>query len=85
MIPVYLKLPFLSCRGGGGGRYGGAVVTALASYQRGPGSNPGVDAICGLSFLLVLSCAPRRFSPGTPFFPFRQKPTFSNFTFDEEY
>ena len=41
MIPVYLKFPFLSCLGGGGGRYGGAVVTALASYQRGPGSNPG--------------------------------------------
>ena len=43
-----------------------AVVRALASYQCGPGSNPGVDAICGLRLLLVLSFAPRGFSPGTP-------------------
>ena len=34
----------------------------------GPGSNPGVDAICGLSLLLVLPLAPRGFSPGTPVF-----------------
>ena len=34
---------------------GGAVVRALASHQCGPGSIHGVDAICGLSFLLVLS------------------------------
>ena len=40
-----------------------------ASHQCGPGSNPGVDAICGLSLLLVLSLAPRGFSPGTPVFP----------------
>ena len=81
MIPVYLKLPFLSCRGGGGGRYGGAVVTALASHQCGPGSNPGVEAICGLSFLLVLSCAPKRFSPGTPFFPLSSKANIFKFQF----
>ena len=43
----------------------GAVVRALASYQCGPGSNTGVDAICGLSLLLVLSFAPRGFFPGT--------------------
>ena len=43
-----------------------------------PGSNPGVDAICGLSLLLVLSLAPRGFSPGTPVFPSPQKPTFPN-------
>ena len=48
---------------------GDAVVRALASHQCGPGSNPGVDAICGLSLLLVLSLAPRGFSPGTPVFP----------------
>ena len=30
--------------------------------QCGPGSNPGVDAICRLSLLLVLSLAPRDFS-----------------------
>ena len=47
----------------------GAVVRALASHQCGPGSNTGVDAICGLSVLLVLSFAPRGFSPGSPVFP----------------
>ena len=57
---------------------GGAVVRALASHQCGPGSNPGVDAICGLSLLLVLSLAPRGFSPGTPVFPSPQKPTLPN-------
>ena len=61
------------------GSRGGAVVRALASHQCGPGSNPGVDAICGLSLLLVLSFAPRGFSPGTPVFPSPQKPTFSNY------
>ena len=45
------------------------MVRALASHQCGPGSNPGVDAICGLSLLLVLPLAPRGFSPGTPVFP----------------
>ena len=48
---------------------GVAVVRALASHQCGPGSIPGVDAICVLSLLLVLSLAPRGFSPGTPVFP----------------
>ena len=62
----------------------GAVVRALGSRQCGPGSNPGVDAICGLSLLLVLSFAPRGFSPGTPVFPSPQKPNFSNFQFDQE-
>ena len=56
----------------------GAVVRALASHQCGLGSNPGFDAICGLSLLLVLSFAPRGFSPGTPVFPSPQKPTFPN-------
>ena len=60
------------------GSKGGAVVRAPASHQCGPGSNPGVDAICGLSLLLVLSLAPRGFSPGTPVFPSPQKPTFPN-------
>ena len=36
------------------------------------------DAICGLSLLLVLSFAPRGYSPGTPVFPSPQKPTFPN-------
>ena len=54
------------------------MVRALASHQCGPGSNPGVDAICGLSLLLVRSFAPRGFSPGTPVFPSPQEPTFPN-------
>ena len=32
----------------------GAVVRALASHQCGPGLDPGVDIICGLSLLFVL-------------------------------
>ena len=54
------------------------MVRALASHQCGLGSNPGIDAICGLSLLLVLSLAPRGFSPGTLVFPSPQKPTFPN-------
>ena len=54
------------------------MLRALASHQCGPGWNPGVDAICGLSLLLVLSFAPRGFSPGTPVFPSPKKPTFPN-------
>ena len=57
----------------------GAVVRALASHQYGLGSNPGINAICGLSLLLVLSFAPRGFSPGTPVLPSPQKPTFPNY------
>ena len=57
---------------------GGAVVRALASHQCGPGSTTGVDAICRLSLLLVLSLAPRGFSPGSPVFPSPQKPTLPN-------
>ena len=45
------------------------MARALVSHQCGPGSNPGVDAMRGLSLLLVLSRAPRGFSPGTPVFP----------------
>ena len=53
-------------------------MRALASHQCGPGSNPSVNTICGLSLLLVLSFTPRGFSPGTPVFPSPQKPTFPN-------
>ena len=60
------------------GSKGGTVVRVLASHQCGPGSNPGVDGIRGLSLLLVLSLALRGFSPGTPVFPSPQKPTFPN-------
>ena len=47
----------------------GAVVRALVSQQCGSVSNPGVEAMCGLNLWLVLSLAPRCFSPGTPVFP----------------
>ena len=53
-------------------------MRALASHRCGTGSTPGVNAICGLSLLLVLSLAPRGFSPGTPVFPSPQKPAFPN-------
>ena len=53
----------------------GAVVRVLASHQFSVGSNPGVDAICGLSLLLVLSFALRCFSPDTPVFPSPKKTT----------
>ena len=62
----------------------GAVVRALTSHQCDPGSNPGVDAICGLSLLLVLSFAPRGFSLGTPVFPSLQKTSISKFQFEQE-
>ena len=52
----------------------GAVVRALASNQCGPGSIPGVDAICRLSLLLVLVLSPRVFSEFPVFLP-PQKPT----------
>ena len=52
------------------------VMRALPSHQCGPGPIPRVDAIRGLSLLLVLSLAPRGFSLGTSVFPSPQKPTF---------
>ena len=54
------------------------MVRALASHQAGRGSNPGVNAICGLSLLLVLSFAQRGFSLGTLVFSSPQKPTLPN-------
>ena len=54
----------------------GTVVRALTSHQCGRGSNPSIDAICGLSFLLVLLFATRGFSLGTLVFPSPQKPMF---------
>ena len=50
-----------------------AVMRALTSHQYGPSSNPSVDAIFGLSSLLVLSFAPSGLSPGNPVFPSPQK------------
>ena len=64
------------------GSNGGVVMRAIPSHQCGPGPIPRVDAIHGLSLLLVLSLAPRGFSLGTSVFPSPQKPTFpiSNLT-----
>ena len=44
-------------------------MRALTFHPFGPGLNPGIDAIFGLSLLLVLSFAPRGFSPGSPVSP----------------
>ena len=60
---------------------GGTVVRALVSHQCGPGSNPGVDATCALSLLLVLSLAPRGFS-GYSGFPLSLKANTFKFQFD---
>ena len=57
------------------------MVRAPASHQCDPASTPSVDAICGLSLLLVLSFAPRDFSPNTPFSPLLKTNT-SKFQFD---
>ena len=54
------------------------MAKALASHLCAPSSNLGVDTICGLSLLLVLSFAPRDFSLATPVFPSPQKSTFAN-------
>ena len=59
-----------------------AVVRALVSHQCGPCSDASIDAICGLSLLLVLSFLPRGFSPGTPVFP--SKTNISKFQYDQE-
>ena len=58
------------------------MVRSLASHQCDPGSNPGVDGICGLSLLLVLSFALGGFSPDAPVFPSSSKTNTSKFQFD---
>ena len=60
-----------------GARYG-AVVRAFASHRCGSVSNPGVDAICGLSFVVgFLPCSERFFS-GYSGFLLPQKPPLPN-------
>ena len=73
-----LKIILWGARWRSGESNGGAVVIALSSHQCGLGSTPGVDAICLLSLLFVLSLAPRGFSPGSPVFPSPRKPTLPN-------
>ena len=58
-------------------------VNKGASHQCGPGSNPGIKAISGLSLLLVFSLAPRGFFPGTLLSPLLKTNT-SKFKFDLE-
>ena len=60
---------------GSKGSKGGAVVRALASHQCGRVSNPGVDAICGLSYCGFSPLLREVFYPGKPVFPSPQKPT----------
>ena len=67
-----------TCVYGARGSKGFAVMGALVSHQCGPGSNPGVDAICGLGLLLVPSLVPRGFSPCSPVFLSPRKPTLPN-------
>ena len=56
-------------------------MRALASHQCGLGSNPGDDALCGLSLLLVISFALRGCSLGTPGFPLSSKINISKFQY----
>ena len=51
---------------------------ALTFHQFSLGLSARVDAICGLSLLLVLSFASRGFYPGIPVFPSPQKPASAN-------
>ena len=53
-----------------------AVVISLASRHCGPGLNTAVDAVCGLSLLLVLLPAPRAFHLVFLFFLLPQKLAF---------
>ena len=77
MSVVTFSLSLVSLLQGNGTR-DDAVVRALAPHQCGPGPNPGIKTMCGLTLVIVLSFAPKGFSPGTPVFPSPQKPTFPN-------
>ena len=54
------------------------MLSAFMSHQYGLGSYLGVNVICELSLLLVLSLAPRGFSLATPVFPTPLKSTLEN-------
>ena len=66
MCILCIDLPFLLFVGEQGWL---EVVRLQVSHLCDPGSNPGVDAVRGLSLLLVLSFDSGGFSPGTPVFP----------------
>ena len=65
-------------RGGGGEGCRVRTVQSTCLPQMWPGFKSQCRSICGLSLLLVLSRAPRGFSPGTLVFHSPQKPTFPN-------
>ena len=58
------------------GEQGWCICGGLAAHQSDPGSNPSIEAICGLSLLLVLFLAMRGLSPGYPAFPFPENQLF---------
>ena len=60
------------------------MLRALGFHQCGPGSNPGVDAICGLSSLLVLSLVSRVFLRVLRDFSLSLKTNTSKLQFDLE-
>ena len=64
------------------GSKGSAVVRALASHKCGPGSNPGVEGLCGMSLLSDLSLAPRGFFSGYSGFLLSLKTNTSKFQFE---
>ena len=66
------------------GSKGSAVVRALASHKCGPGSNPGVEGLCGMSLLSDLSLAPRGFFSGYSGFLLSLKTNTSKFQFELE-
>ena len=59
-------------------------MRALAVLLCGPGLKPGVNAIYGLTLLVVLSFALRGFSPGTLVFSSKKKTNISKFQLDLE-
>ena len=62
---------------------GGTLVRALASNQFGLGSYPGVDALCGLSLVMVLYLVSRGFF--FLVFPLSINTSISKFQFDQEW
>ena len=60
------------------------MLRTLTFHQCGPCSNPDVDAMCGLSLLLVLSLALRGFLLGSRVFHSCQLTNISKFQFDQE-
>ena len=66
----------------GMGSKGGAVVRALASHQCGPGSNPGIDGIMSVEFVVGSLPFSDRCFPGYTGFHLSLKTNTSEFQFD---